>query len=75
MLVAENIYMDPQYKILIKEKRLEKGFSKKKLSEISGVARSIISDLENGKYDNPTCITLVKLSKVLGCSIDQLIKF
>lgn len=65
---------DPIFKVRIEELRKERGLSKKKLSKLSGLGRSTITELELGYRDNPTCITLIKLSKALQCSIDELIK-
>lgn len=65
---------DPIFKVRIEELRKERGLSKKKLSKLSGLARSTITELELGYRVNPTCITLIKLSKALQCGIDELIK-
>ena len=65
---------DHIFKVRIEELRKERGLSKKKLSKLSGLGRSTITELELGYRDNPTCITLIKLSKALQCSIDELIK-
>jgi transcriptional regulator with XRE-family HTH domain len=53
--------------------RKQKGMSQDKLSEVSGVSRSYICELELGKYNNPTADVLCKISKALGCSIDDLV--
>lgn len=65
---------DPIFRVRIEELRKARGLSKKKLSKLSGLARSTITELELGYRVNPTCITLIKLSKALQCSIDELIK-
>lgn len=65
---------DPIFRVRIEELRKARGLSKKKLSKFSGLARSTITELELGYRVNPTCITLIKLSKALQCSIDELIK-
>lgn len=41
----------------IKKQREKKGFSLKKVSELSGVSDSIISDIETGKVKNPGIMT------------------
>lgn len=49
----------------LKEIRVSKGMSIRKLADYSGVSKSTISDVENGKV-NPTTITIKKLAKGLG---------
>lgn len=60
--------------LFIEERRKAKGWSKSKLADVSGVARSYITELEQGKYI-PTVYTLSKIAKALGCSMDELVKF
>jgi transcriptional regulator with XRE-family HTH domain len=59
--------------INLKKIRLEKGISQGDISRALKVARSFISDLENGKR-NPTLSTIAKLAKAVEVSIDQLLK-
>lgn len=56
----------------IKEKRLEKGMKQKELAEKSGVARSVISQLENGSRSVITSSTMVKLARALDTTIETL---
>ena len=49
------------------------GFSQRKLSALSGVPQPIISDIENGKTKSPTVDTAIKLSRALGCSVEELV--
>lgn len=49
------------------------GYSQRKLSALSGVPQPIISDIENGKTKSPTVDTAIKLSKVLGCTVEYLV--
>ena len=35
---------------LIKEKRIEKGFTQQELANAIGITRNYISDIENGRY-------------------------
>lgn len=60
-------------KILLAETRIKSGLSQIELSRKSGVARSYISEMESGKYNNPRVLVLYKLSKVLNCKIDDLL--
>ena len=49
----------------LKEIRTSKGMSIRKLADYSGVSKSTISDIENGKVD-PTTGTIKKIAKGLG---------
>lgn len=55
----------------IREVREAKNISQEELSQKSGVSRSIISALENGKT-NTTSKTLTNIAKALGVSVDQI---
>lgn len=56
----------------IKKLRERAGFSITVLSEKSGVGRSTISEIENGKAKNPKTDTLMALAKALNVSTDEL---
>lgn len=56
----------------IKFIREEKNITQEKLSELSGVSRTIISGLENGTIYRTTNTTMQKLSKALGVEIFEL---
>jgi len=56
----------------LKEIRIEKGLSVPKLSELSGVPRRTIQDIE--KRGDCMVSTLIKLTKVLGVSLDEICK-
>lgn len=62
--------MTTAYKI--KEIRKKKRISQEELSEMSGVSRTIISELESGKRVTTTTDTLLKLSKALEMSIKDI---
>lgn len=53
---------------ILKEIRLNKGFSAKELSQQSGVARSLISQLETGKRQSTGIDTICRLAKALEVS-------
>jgi transcriptional regulator with XRE-family HTH domain len=53
---------------ILKEIRLNKGLSAKELSQQSGVARSLISQLETGKRQSTGIDTICRLAKALGVS-------
>lgn len=52
--------------IFLKEKRLEKGLTRKELAEKAGVNYITICSIENQKL-TPTALTIYKLAKVLEC--------
>lgn len=54
----------------LKQIRLEKGLSVPKLSELSGVPRRTIQDLE--KRDDGRISTLIKLADALEVTLDEL---
>lgn len=55
----------------IKRIRKEKGYSIMKIRELTGLSKSTISDIENGK-SSPTIETLSKISKALDVEIINL---
>lgn len=61
-------------KSLVREKRLEQGWSQDTLSEKVGVSRQTIISLENGKY-NASLILAHKLAQVFSCLIEDLFIF
>ena len=56
----------------IKERREELRMSQEELSEKSGVNRTTISMLENGKIDQVLTGTLVALAKALETTVDKI---
>ena len=65
----------------IKEMREKKEMSQEKLSELSGISRSIISGLESGRVTvrDPfagnrvtTTLTLKKIAKALGVTVGEI---
>lgn len=61
-------------KLKIKEQRLKRRWSIRKLSLISGVARGYLSELEHDVYENPSVRVLCKLKNALGCTLDELVE-
>lgn len=59
--------------LLLEEKRKSKKLSKSKLSQLSGVSRAYISEIESGKYDNPGIKSVCKLCKALDVTPNELI--
>ena len=60
-------------KILLWEKRNEKDYSTRELSEKSGISIAAIDKIENGKA-SPTIRTLEDLAAALGCSVFDLLE-
>lgn len=56
----------------IKELRKKKNYSARELSERSGVARSLISQLETGKRESTSMDTVYRLAKALDVPISTL---
>lgn len=56
----------------IKQKRIEKGFTQERLSELIGVGPSHMSHLESGKTV-PSMEVFITLCNVLTCSADELL--
>lgn len=57
----------------MKKIRLERGMSQGDICRELGLDRAYISNVENGKQ-NLTLSTMEKVAKVLGVSVDQLLK-
>ncbi len=58
----------------IKKLREAKGLSQEKLARLADVANNTLIKMESGKNQNPTLITLKKVAKAFGVSVDDLIK-
>lgn len=58
---------------ILKERRLELGFTQQELEERSGVTQSMISKLEKGTAHNISVEALRKLAKALNCSVTDLL--
>ena len=56
----------------IRERRIAKHITQAQLAEKSGVSRSIINGLETGRSSITTTDTLVKISKALNCSVEDI---
>ena len=57
----------------IREKREAQNLTQERLSELSGVSRSLINQLETGKIASTTTDTLRKLAVALNCEVGDLI--
>lgn len=56
----------------IKKIRENKKLSIRKLSQLTGISRTYLNDLENNRKFNPTLDTLYKISSVLDVNIKKL---
>lgn len=58
----------------IKRLREAKGISQEKLARLADVANNTLIKMESGENQNPTLVTLKKVAKAFGVSVDDLIK-
>ena len=56
----------------LREMRQEKGLTQRKLAGLLNMSKNMICEYEKGRAE-PNLETLIKLSKILDCSIDYLI--
>jgi len=67
------MYLPGEIHERIKDLRLNKGLSQKDLCNITGIVPSQLSRIENGKIDDISNDTLIKLSKAFGVSTDYIL--
>jgi transcriptional regulator with XRE-family HTH domain len=58
----------------IKRLREAKGLSQEKLARLADVANNTLIKMESGENQNPTLVTLKKVAKAFGVSVDDLIE-
>ena len=57
---------------LLREKRVEKGFSLRKFAELVGISPTYLSQVEQGKIENPpTAERVKKMAELLGENPDE----
>lgn len=56
----------------LKEVRQKRGITQEELAKKSGVLKTTILDLEDGKIKNVSASTIVNLSKVLNCRVSDI---
>jgi len=54
--------------------REAKGLSQEKLARLADVSNNTLIKMESGENQNPTLVTLKKVAKAFGVSVDDLIK-
>lgn len=59
----------------IKECRIEQGLTQAELAKKSGVARTIIVQLENGTRDVVTSKTMISIARGLNSTVDEIFLF
>jgi XRE family transcriptional regulator, regulator of sulfur utilization len=57
----------------IKKLREAKGLSQEKLARLADIANNTLIKMESGENQNPTLVTLKKVAKAFGVSINNLI--
>jgi DNA-binding XRE family transcriptional regulator len=55
---------------MLKAERKRRGFSLKELKQITGIQKSVLSQLENNKQSNPTLKTLMRYAQALGKRVE-----
>ena len=58
---------------MLKDARIEEGLTQRRLAELSGVPRRTIQNWEESGFDNATVKNAVRVSRVLGRSIEELL--
>ena len=57
---------------ILKNARLEKGFTIYRLSKITGLAESVINRIENNVIKQPGFITVARIAEALDLSLDEI---
>ena len=56
---------------LLREKRVEKGFSLRKFAELVGISPTYLSQVEQDNVDPPTADRVKRMAELLGESVDE----
>lgn len=56
----------------LKERRKELGMTQGQLALKTGLAKGYVSDLETGRRNNPSLVTMKKIAKALKCKIGDI---
>lgn len=57
----------------IKKLREAKGLSQERLARLADISNNTLIKMESGENQNPTLVTLKKVAKAFGVSVDELI--
>lgn len=60
-------------KLMLARIRRQRRLTKYKLHQVTGISKSYLTELESGKYMNPSLSVVCKLAKALECSLDELV--
>ena len=63
-----------ELKVLIESARIEKGISQRELAKLTGISRSTLNDLINGKIKKVDIDDLRKIAETLDMSLQKLLK-
>lgn len=63
-----------ELKILIEDARIKKGISQRELAKLTGISRSTLNDLINGKIKKVDIDDLRKIAETLDMSLQKLLK-
>jgi len=55
---------------MLKAERRRRGFSLKELNRLTGIQKSVLSQLENNRQSNPTLKTLMRYAQALGKRVE-----
>jgi transcriptional regulator with XRE-family HTH domain len=58
----------------LKKYRAKKGWSQERLAREAGISYNTLIKIERGGIKNPKIETIIKLSRALGVSLDDLVK-
>ena len=59
---------------ILYEMRKKQRLTQQELAAISGISQQAISNIENGSRKSPRVGTMLKLSRALKCTVDDLIE-
>lgn len=57
---------------MIKEMREKKRYTQTELSKMTGISRTYLNSLENGRIENTTTDTLRAIAKALDCKVSDI---
>ena len=63
-----------ELKVLIEDARIKKGISQRELAKQTGISRSTLNDLINGKIKKADIDDLRKIAETLDMSLQKLVK-
>ena len=65
-------YQGGEEMLRLKERRKELGMTQGQLALKAGLAKGYVSDLETGRRNNPSLVTMKKIAKALKCKIGDI---